>query len=248
MSWLTPWTRLVELLVIPPSGFVFLGLAGLALFATRRRRFGLWLAAVCALCFYLSSTPWIGEACLAALDRYPPIEPREEATAEAIVILGAGTRRDASGNESLTPRGLARLAAGAEIHRRSRKPILVTGYSGALMARELERTYAVSARWIEGESRTTHESAVLVAPLLRADGVTRVVLVTHFWHLPRAVAAFRSVGLEVVPAPMGFEARGGGRRGWRRLLPDGRSLDASAAAFHEWFGRIWYGLRYGYCC
>ncbi|MEE8523884.1 MAG: YdcF family protein [Thermoanaerobaculia bacterium] len=245
MSWLTSWTRAVELLVIPPSGFVFLGLAGLALVRTRWRRLGLTLTACCALSFYLSSTPLIGEACLAALDRYPPIGPGAEASAEAVVILGAGTRRDASGTDAVTPRGRERLAAGAEIHRRSGKPVLVTGYSGRLMARELEQSFAVPVRWIEGESRTTHESAVLVAPLLRGDGVTRVILVTHFWHMPRATATFRYAGLEVTPAPMGFLAGDRGRP-WRRVLPDGDALDFSAAAFHEWFGRLWYRLRYGY--
>jgi len=248
MSWLDSWPRAVELLVIPPSGLVFLGLAGLALVRTRWRRSGWTLAAGCALAFYLTSTPLVGESCLAALDRYPPIDPRAEASAEAIVILGAGIHRDASGADVLTPGGLERLAAGAAIHRRSKQPILVTGYSGRLMARELERSFAVPVRWIEGESRNTHESAILVAPMLRGDGVTRTILVTHFWHLPRAVAAFRCAGLEVAPAPMGFAAGDVGRRGWGRILPDGQALGDSAAAFHEWFGRLWYGLRYGHCC
>jgi uncharacterized SAM-binding protein YcdF (DUF218 family) len=248
MSWLASWTRLVEVFVIPPSGFVFLGLAGLALVLTRRRRFGLTLAAGCALAFYLTSTPWVGEACLAALDRYPPFAPGRDGAAAAIVILGAGVRHDASGEDAVSLKGMARLAAGAEVHRRTAQPILVTGYSGRLMARELERTFAVPVRWVEGESRTTHESAVRVAPLLRGEGVRRVILVTHFWHMPRAAAAFRHAGLEVDPAPMGFEARDGGRRGAWRLVPGAAALDASAAAFHEWFGRLWYGLRYGYCC
>lgn len=246
MPWLISWTRVVELLVIPPSGFLSLGLAGLVLARLRWRRLGLALAAGCALCFYLSSTPLIGEACLTALDRYPPIEPAAEASAEAVVILGAGTHRDAAGADAVTPGGRERLAAGAEIHRRSAKPILVTGFSGRLMARELKRSFAVPVRWIEGQSRTTHESAVRVAPLLRGDGITRVILVTHFWHMPRAAVAFRSAGLEVVPAPVGFLAGDRGRRGWRRVLPDRQALAFSAAAFHEAFGRLWYGLRYGY--
>ena len=107
LSWSFSWTRAIELLVLPPSGFVFFGLVGLLLIRTRWRRLGLALAACCALFFYLSSTPWIGDesplpslrdqgriggelrfrqgaACLALHDRAERVQPSVR-----IVLLGA---------------------------------------------------------------------------------------------------------------------------------------------------------------
>lgn len=82
--------------------------------------------------------------------------------------------------------------------------------------------------------------------MLRRDGVSRIYLVTHFWHMPRAVAAFRHAGLEVVPAPIGRTALADLRSGWRAWVPARTALAASKAVFHEWAGRAWYRLRYGY--
>ena len=66
--------------------------------------------------------------------------------------------------------------------------------------------------------------------------------------MPRAVAAFSQIeGLEIVPAPLGVDA--GERRAWYDplwLMPGAGHLHASALAMHEWIGRAWYRVRYGY--
>ncbi len=71
-------------------------------------------------------------------------------------------------------------------------------------------------------------------------------LVTHFWHMPRSVAAFHAAGLEVVPAPMGFFGPKPSHRGVLAVLPRTEPLCFSGAALHEWVGRLWYRVRYGY--
>ncbi len=88
--------------------------------------------------------------------------------------------------------------------------------------------------------------AVACAPLLREARIERIYLVTHYWHMPRAMAAFSQAGVEVVPAPMGLER---GEMEWydpRWILPGAGALWTSALVFHEWLGRAWYRLRYGY--
>lgn len=115
----------------------------------------------------------------------------------------------------------------------------------ALMARAL-RDFGVEARWIEAASGTTRENAAYAGALLQDAGVRRIALVSHYWHLPRAVPAFRAQGLEVVPVPGYAPApQATPARDPLALLPSARGLGRSSAALHEYLGMLWYRLRYG---
>ena len=45
-------------------------------------------------------------------------------------------------------------------------------------------------RWVESESRDTRENAALTMALLKPAGINHIVLVTHGYHMPRALRAF----------------------------------------------------------
>lgn len=72
------------------------------------------------------------------------------------------------------------------------------------MRTTLSRDFGITARWVENHSGDTFENARFSAPLLRAAGVTRILLVTSSAHEWRAAHEFRATGLEVVPAPVGY--------------------------------------------
>ncbi len=243
------WTLRLKKLILPPAGPLLAMAAGLLLALTPFERTGFALVAAGLLALYLVSAPWFGSRLLQALDQFPLLDPEspEARAAGAIVILDAG-RHGAPperGGDTVSPYTLERLAAGADIHRRLELPVLVTG-DGAreLMAEVLESSFGVPVRWLEVASRDTHENAVLSARLLREAGIGRVVLVTHFWHMPRAAAAFRHAGLEAVPAPMGFIGRVRTEAGLMALVPTARVLLSSYLALHEWLGIVWYRLRH----
>jgi uncharacterized SAM-binding protein YcdF (DUF218 family) len=62
-----------------------------------------------------------------------------------------------------------------------------------------------SAVQVESVSRDTHESAFLVADLLRADSRyrnRRLVLLTSDYHMFRAHRAFRRAGVDLAPRPI----------------------------------------------
>lgn len=48
-------------------------------------------------------------------------------------------------------------------------------------------------------SLTTSENALFSAALLRRIGARRALIVTCNWHMPRALACFRSLGVDALP-------------------------------------------------
>jgi uncharacterized SAM-binding protein YcdF (DUF218 family) len=189
-----------------------------------------------------------------SLQSHPALPP--EGTSEplpggagAVVVISAGWNPTGPeyGGATVGALTLERLRYGASLSRRTGLPVLVSGgvpQRGhpplAEMMRDALRDLGVEARWVEGRSGDTRGNARESAVLLRADGVERIFLVTHAWHMPRAVAAFRSAGLDVIPAPTAFRIRP--RLRLRSFWPSARALREGHWALHEWLGRAWYAL------
>jgi uncharacterized SAM-binding protein YcdF (DUF218 family) len=87
----------------------------------------------------------------------------------------------------------------------------------------------------EGESRNTRENAVNSAALWRANGFRSGLLVTSAIHMPRALATFRAVGLDLIPFPSDFRGEYASG-GLFHFLPDARALVMTTAAIKEWVG------------
>jgi uncharacterized SAM-binding protein YcdF (DUF218 family) len=91
-------------------------------------------------------------------------------------------------------------------------------------------------KWVEVQSRDTSENAHYILPLLAKDGVERIVLVTHGFHMRRALANFEraarraGVTASILPAPMGLSERHGG---W---MPSSEGFQMVRLALHEWLG------------
>jgi uncharacterized SAM-binding protein YcdF (DUF218 family) len=125
---------------------------------------------------------------------------------QAIVILGGDVLPQAPeyGESQPGAATAARLRYGVWLARQSGLPLAFTGGLGwaahssqrdseaAVAARVAQQDYGMALRWSEAASRDTAGNARLLAPLLQRDGVQRIALVTHAWHMPRAVAAFEA--------------------------------------------------------
>src|SRR5262249_1906722 len=94
--------------------------------------------------------------------------------------------------------------------------------------------------WMEEHSISTHENAAYGAAILRKRGVSRVALVVEANSMPRAVAAFRKVGVAVVPAPIRFTELKGDLSD---ILPNWQAIALNGEALHEYLGLAWYRLR-----
>jgi uncharacterized SAM-binding protein YcdF (DUF218 family) len=161
------------------------------------------------------SAPAVGVFLIRTLDTSPPFDSARAPEAQAIVILGGGTRRNAPeyGGDTLGQLTLERVRYGAIVARITHLPILVTGgtvYGGEaeakLMRAALEQEFGVGVRWIEDRSRTTHENAVNSAEMLRRAGIGSVVLVAHSFDMLRARAEFAAAGIVTIPAPTGIRS------------------------------------------
>jgi uncharacterized SAM-binding protein YcdF (DUF218 family) len=234
------WVKAVlKALILPPTGSLLLALAGLAV---RRRlpRIGAGLAWTGVLSLLALSIPAISVLLLKPLDLPGPFDRAQAADAQAIVILGGGTRRDAPdyGGDTLATLTLERVRYGARVARETGLPVLVTGgstYGGKpeadLMREALQREFGIAVRWAENRSRTTHENAQYSAVLLRAAGIGRVVLVAHAFDMRRAAAEFAAAGIATVPAATGIPSRGPARA--FDFMPGIGALQGSYYALYE---------------
>ncbi len=237
-----------QLFLPPGAPLVVLGLAWLLW--TRRPKLARAAFAIGGASLYLVSTPIVSALAMGALVADEPAVDVTTLDVQAIVVLGADVVLDAPeyGGDSLGPLSLERLRYAARLQHATDLPLLVSGGRvldstpiAAVMAEALAREFSGSARWIESSSRNTRENASLSAALLRKDGVERIALVTHAWHMPRARWCFEQEGLTVVPAGTGFFAAPPRWPG--ALMPTSRALRHTSLALHEMLGRLWYRLR-----
>lgn len=162
---------------------------------------------------------------------------------QAIIILGGGNYPAAPeyGGDTVSRYTLERVRYGAQLQKRSGLPIFVSGGApfggrpeGETMKEAVERDFHGQVKWVEAASRDTAENAAFAAAMLKAAGITRIALVSHGWHLPRAVELFERQGFEVLPAPIGFTTQGPSLLA--QSLPSAGSLEGSSVALHEWLG------------
>ena len=247
IGWLV--TNFIAALLLPPLSFLILGGWGVWLSRSRRRqRLGRALIVLSGAALWLLSTPYLAGLMLDALK--PPPSTIRGGEAEAIVILSGGVHRDnlEYGGDTVGRLTLERVRYGAWLARETAKPVLVTGGApaggvpeGQLMRAVLEQEFGIPVRWVEDRSDNTRENALRSAELLKSAGVRRIFLVTHAWHLKRAIPEFERAGLEVIPAGIGYSADD--RPGVLDFVPSARGLLDSYFAMHEGIGLIWYRMR-----
>ena len=166
------------------------------------------LAVLGVLALVLLSLPAVAWLLVRTLYDGPVFDVADARTSQAVVILGGGTRRAPEfGGDTLNRLTLERVRYGARVARLTGLPVLVSGGStygatpeAGLMRDALRDEFGIEARWVEDASLTTAENAARAADILRANGIGRVVLVTHSFDVPRAGAEFATHGIASVPA------------------------------------------------
>lgn len=235
-------------MLLPPLNLALIILV--CLWLGRKRPRAHLVAALAALLLIVVSTPLVGNNWLRAMEYRPAVRPPFDHGAQAIVVLGGGALNGSPewGTPAVSMLTLQRLQYAAWLHRQTGLPLLVTGgkpssrvAEGVAMALVLQRDFGVPVRWIEDKALDTTQNAFLSAQQLLPAGVRRVYVISHAWHLPRALPQFVRAGLQPVAAPTGFTP--GARFNAAGLLPSGNGLLYSYLAAHEGVGRLGYAVR-----
>lgn len=256
-------SKLLPLLIYPAGLAVILLAGALTLRRRPRWRTGVTLAAL--LLIWLSGNRFVAMAAAGSLEGQQPPAP-SDARADVILVLGGATR------EQSPPRPMHelneagdRLLYAATLYNAGAAPrILVSGgaalYLGPsgiaeaeVMAAQLEEMgVPPEAILLETESRNTWENAVNSRPILEAEGLETILLVTSAMHMPRSVAIFNSLGIPVTPAPTDFLVT---QADWAfytdlsferqvfNLIPSADDLRLTSQAMREWIGLLVYRLR-----
>ncbi len=223
------WKPVLTALALPPVPLLLMLLIGARLMLPRR---GLgWLVILTSVAL-LWLTSCIGTArLLSQFVLHPPAAMLSDRIQElkaqpkgptAIVVLGGGMEPYAPeyGVSSLQYPSLERLRYGVWLSRETGLPIAFSGGVGwaqsdakpeAQIASQIAATeFGRPLKWVEDASRDTRENATLSIALLKPAGIKHIVLVTHGWHMPRALRAFEAAAgkeISIEAAPMGL-ARG----------------------------------------
>jgi uncharacterized SAM-binding protein YcdF (DUF218 family) len=244
---------------VSPLGLSLL-LLGIA--AALRRQAG-WTRALCFgafLLLFLFSSGTVSQLLLRSLeDQYHMLPLDSIPRAEAIVVLGGGTSNDQTIPGELDGISIGsanRLLYAARLFRAGKAPLILFSGGVPLLRRSLSQGSEAQAavqllkEWevpgqailLEDRSRSTRESALLSRQILQSRGISRILLVTSAYHMPRAAPVFRKLGFQVIPAPPDVQTADGGALS-RLFLPDPESLAKSASALREWLDFFVYRLR-----
>lgn len=226
------WKPLLSALLLPPVPLLVMLLIGTRLILPRRGLGWfvvvlsvtlLWLTA-CLGAAQVTSRLFLQPPPALGFDRIKALRADIQARRPiAIVVLGGGMEPYAPeyGVSSLNRASLERLRYGLWLGRETGAPVAFSGGVGhsqtdAMPEARIAATIAAQdfgrpLKWVEDSSRDTRENAGRSVALLRQAGIERIVLVTHGWHMPRSLRAFREAAgtsLQIEAAPMGL-ARGG---------------------------------------
>ena len=245
-------------LLVSPGNFLVLTLAAgtLLLFTRRLAHWGRRLVAVAAVGFVIVMvTPIASLVALPLEERFP--RPDLPERVDGIILLGGAVNppiaRD-RGEPSVNDAAERILGFAELIRRYPQAKAVFTGGSGRLMAQDaMDLREDVPIRGalrqtgidpdgviFENESRNTWENALFSQRIVQPKPGETWILVTSAMHMPRSVGIFRQVGWEVIPYPVDYRTRFGGRPFFRFEFD--KQIDALQDPVREWIGLVAYRL------
>lgn len=255
------WKPVLAALVLPPVPFLLLMLIGARLILPRRGlgwfvlligTAGVWLSTCTGTGVLLNRFALKPPPAL-SIDDISELKSRvKNKQPVAIVVLGSGVEPLAPeyGVSNLTPGSTERLRYALWLSRETGAPV---AFSGGLSwsrnegtpeaqtaARIAAHDFGQQLKWLEDRSRDTRENALRTMPIMKQAGINHVVLVTHGWHMMRALKMFEEASggnMKIQPAPMGL-ALGGGRNVVLDWLPSSSGYNSVNWALHELLGLL----------
>ncbi len=181
------------------------------------------LILIALLIFFVCGNKLPGAFLIRKLEnKYPPFDGKE--TAGAIVVLGGATESKSFPRQTVEVNGAGdRILYAVSLYREGLAEKILCGGSyidwlegetivdGSVSSPATEMAEIAvmmgvpkEAILIQNKSLNTHEEAVMDMEMLKAQGISKIILVTSAAHMPRSAALFEKQGLEVIPAPTDY--------------------------------------------
>jgi len=250
-------SKILPVFVLPVSLVLILLLVGLFLLLKGLRKTATGLLAVAVALLWVASTPFVAETLYGGLEaRYRPVPTADLPVSDCAVLLGGAVgpaiwpRVDIELQESVD-----RVYKTAELVRAGRARFVIVSagnqpwssspWAEAELIRQLLVQWGVQEDkiFLEGSSRNTRENALYSKNLIDSIHCNSTLLVTSAAHMPRAVAAFDSAGVNVVPVSTDVRVVSTGKFTPLMLLPNASALEMTSDAIREWIGRGFYQLQ-----
>ena len=253
------WKPLIGALLLPPVPLLLLVLVGARMILWRRGvGWSVLLAAVALL--WLSQCAgtegWLREHVVKSPPALAPARIAELRTQPAarkdtaIVVLGGGLIPFARDYDAATlgPLSAERLRYGVWLSRETGLPIAFSGGIGwggdpdgpteaDVAARVAKNEFGRPLTWLENRSQDTRQNAGLTVAMLKSAGIRHIVLVTHAFHMPRALRAFRDAAGDAITVEAAPTAVARGPRAWHlRWLPSTTGAMNVRFLLHEAIG------------
>lgn len=247
--------------LMPPAPFLLLLLIGAGQLR-ERRLFGRLLVTLGAAGIWLSCTDgaglWLERQLLAppavlSREALDDLAREQKASGKiAVFVLGGGARPFVAEYDGprLNAYSRDRLQFGVWLARRVGAPLGFSGGVGTHAAQQhepeaklAERSaaddFGLKLRWVEADSRDTRGNARETIARLKGAGITKLLLVTHDLHQPRALKAFRVESyaqthgeIEVVAAPITWRQEPMMR--WLDWTPSSEGFTRIRYTAYEW--------------
>ena len=242
--------------VLPPASLLILIVVG-SLLIKSNARLARRIILSCVAALWLLSTNgfsvWLHDT---VIPEYPKIsaEVLKEKSVQAVVVLGAGVVTGLPGGEQqMSKTSLERLRLGAQLARQTGLPLVFSGGSGwgakdasvseaEVAEAVLLNAFGMRLNFKESSSRDTQENAANSWELLSKQGITRIAMVTHTTHMPRASLEFKRVGFYVIEAAVGQPTLGSETvLSW---LPSASNLELSQSLLRELLAKLIQKLKF----
>jgi uncharacterized SAM-binding protein YcdF (DUF218 family) len=245
--------KILGFFALPSNLLIVLGLAGIALLATRFARTGRRLATASILLLAIMGLTPLGNALILPLEQRFPRFVDAGRVPDGIVVLGGAfdtVVSQARGEVALTDAG-DRMTVVAELARRyPRARIVFSGGSGRLVfhgTRESELALRLFDAFgiardrvlLDERSRDTLENAEFSKIVAAPKPGELWLVVTSAYHMPRAIGAFRRARFPGTAYPTDWRTRGLGDV-LRPFDSVADGLKRTDTAIREWVGLVTY--------
>ena len=250
-------SKVLPILIFPFFLTLWLMLLALVLLFFKRVRGAIVCIAVAIAISVVCGNPSFAAGLYARHERtHLPLPPAEYPKADVIIVLGGALSPPQPPRQSFDMSGATdRIRHGARLYHSGRADTVLLAGGNVFPQPDVEAEsfymatliqewdVPAAALLIEGRSRNTYENALNSKEIMNNKGLKTALLVTSALHMPRALAVFRSAGINTIAAPTDYNIVSTNQPRVLNWLPTLGAMGTFTAVFREHLGILAYRFR-----